>query len=121
MKIYPSLKKVPVTKMFQNIITAYAPSSQSFEERTPFIVYLTDGTEGIAVGSVHHLIDLMGDQSEYRIGKWNIVESDGAPTHLTTTCDFADIEVALVIEAVALYTSVHLDRKEDACCESDTL
>lgn len=123
MKVYSSLKKVPVTKMFQNIITAFASSSQSFEERTPFVVYLPDGKEGVAVGSVSNLISLMEEQSEGRIEKWSVIETAECPSHLTTSCDFADIDVTLVIEPVAVYVSDHIERKdaEQADYENDTL
>ena len=126
MKVYKSVKKVPVTKLFSNIVTAYASSSQSFEERTPFIVYLPDGKEGVAVGSVRNLIDLMEAQSEGRIDKWSLFEQEDRPSHLATTCDFADIEVTLVIEPVAAYVTDDINRKEEqdaeeADYENDTL
>lgn len=125
MKVYKSLKKVPVTKLFSSIVTAYT-STQSFEERTPFIVYLPDGKEGIAVGSVRQLVDLMADQSEGRTEKWNLFEEEGKPSHLATTCEFGGFEVNLIIECVASYVTMDSERNEaedaeQADYENDTL
>lgn len=122
MKVYKSLKKVPVTKLFSNIVTAHT-STQSFEDRTPFIVYLPSGKEGIAVGGLHQLTTLMNDQSEGRIDVWTVHEE---PTHLKAFCDFGGVDVTLIIEPVASYVTMDSERKEaedaeEADYENDTL
>jgi hypothetical protein len=115
MKIYKSLKKVPATKAFEAIITAYPVSTTSgFESRTPFIVHTADDVEGIAVGTVASLQSLMSDQTEGQTDdEWAFVEPDNDITpHYASSCMLAGYIVNIVIEPVISYMDVHLNRKD---------
>ena len=104
MKIYSSLKKVPVTKMYSQILTAFCvDKGQDFNDRTPFIVYLPCGKEGVAVGSVDELMELANAQTEGQTeGLWEYLgqDDDVLDQSYQSTCELAGYKVILCIEFV---------------------
>lgn len=127
MKVYKSLKKVPVTKMFQSIITAYTSDVQDYSSRTPFIVYLPCGKEGIAVGCPSELVQLMSAQTEGQTdGGWKIVDRKKEPTFMQAQGELGEFPVTFIIEPVVQYTVHQLEVEEaqsieEADYENDTL
>lgn len=112
MKIYPTLKSVPVTKANDCIITAWDKEQEDFSDRKPFRVYLPCGAEGFAIGDCDELADVIDAQCE---GNWveqlEFTSEDGVICSWDGVCLIGIYTLGVRIERVYQYIDARTTRK----------
>jgi hypothetical protein len=112
MNIVGSLKSIPVTKAYWNIITVWDKEAVEAIERRPFRVYLPCGAEGFAIGDVDKLAELMDAQCE---GHWveqpELRSPDGDVAYWEGSCIIGVYTLGVRIEAIHQYINDRESRR----------